>query len=47
VRAELSSDSVREWSEVQLAALVYTLLSGLAEMLVLGTLYGLTLGPWG
>ena len=37
-----------EWMTRQVppSALLYTLTTGLAEMVVLGALYGLTLGPW-
>ncbi len=37
-----------EWMtrRVPPAALAYTLIAGLAEMLALGILYALTLGPW-
>lgn len=37
-----------EWMtrKVPPAALAYTLITGLGEMLLLGILYGLTLGPW-
>ncbi len=32
---------------IPVKTLVYTLLTGLAEMLVLGVFYGLTIKPWG
>jgi hypothetical protein len=37
-----------EWvtREVPPSTLLYTLATGLGEMLILGILYGLTLGPW-
>jgi hypothetical protein len=39
---------VTQWMmyEVPINALVYALLTGLFEMIILGTLYGLTLRPW-